>query len=119
MNPWKTALAAAGAAALLAAAATGAGAAGTKTCHPAKYPGTGYITSVKVTGVTCAKGNQVAVAYYRCRIKNGGVQGHCKAKVLGFTCKESARQAIPTEFDARVTCTKGHQKVVHTYQQNL
>ncbi len=118
MNPRKTALAGICAAALLAVAANGAGAAGTKTCHPAKYPGTGYITSVKVTAVTCAKGNQIAVAYYKCRVKAGGITGHCKTKVLGFTCKESARESIPTEFDARVTCTKGKEKVVHTYQQN-
>ena len=40
-------------------------------------------------------------------------------QVNGFSCKEGKRKAIPTEVDARVTCTEsGGKKVVFTYQQN-
>ncbi len=91
----------------------------TKTCKPPKYPSAGYFTSLTVKGVTCAKGNQLIVAYYKCRTKSG-LGGKCTAKkVLGFTCKESSRQAIPTEIDARVTCTYKTEKVVHTFEQDL
>ena len=91
----------------------------TKTCKPPKYPSAGYFTSLTVKGVTCAKGNQLIVAYYKCRTKSG-LGGKCTAKkVLGYTCKESSRQMIPTEIDARVTCTYKTKKVVHTYEQDL
>jgi hypothetical protein len=118
MNAFRAALIAVCAALLLAAASAGAAShAKTQTCKVFSIPD-GYVTSLKVTGATCAKGKQVALAYRSCRIHSGGVTGHCKAKVLGFTCKEGPRMSIPTEFDARVTCTKGSEKVVHTYQQN-
>jgi hypothetical protein len=29
------------------------------------------------------------------------------------------RMSIPTEVDARVTCAKGAQRIVHTYEQDL
>ena len=49
-----------------------------------------------------------------------------KKKVSGFKCTEGKRSANgvigkdATEFDARVTCTRGGtQRIVHTYQQTL
>jgi hypothetical protein len=102
------------AAALLATASASGAAA--KTCKPPKYPGVGYFTSLNVTGVTCAQGNKFVVAYYKCRTKHGAA-GKCTSKVEGYTCKET-RNSIPTEIDARVTCTHGHKKIVHTYQQD-
>src|SRR3954470_20094523 len=107
---------------LLAAAAcalptTAAGSAtAATTCHTPKYPGSGYFTWLSVKGTTCTTGKRVALAYYHCRLRHGKA-GRCTAKVLGYRCKER-RNSIPTEIDARVTCTRGARKVVHTYQQN-
>jgi len=86
-------------------------------CNEPKYPGDGYFTSLTVTGARCATGSKLAFAYYRCRIRAGGRKGRCTRPLLGYRCKEK-RNAIPTEIDARVTCKRGAQTVVHTYQQN-
>jgi hypothetical protein len=88
-----------------------------KTCSPPQYPGSGYFTSLQVSGVGCSTGKKLAVAYYRCRLKHGK-KGACHSRVLGYTCHER-RNSIPTEIDARVTCTSGHKRIVHSYQQNL
>lgn len=85
-------------------------------CPPPHYPGLGYFTSLTVSSTTCATGNKVAIAYYHCRLRNG-VKGRCERGVLGFRCTEK-RVSIPTEIDARVTCVKGSERVVHTYQQD-
>jgi hypothetical protein len=87
-----------------------------RSCTPPKYPGDGYFTSLLVTGTTCARGKEVALAYYRCRTKTGR-RGRCHRRVLRYTCREE-RTSIPTEINARVTCRRGGAKVVHTYQQN-
>lgn len=102
--------------AAIVAIAASASAAGGRTCSPPKYPGTGYFTSLKVTGTSCATGRKVALAYYRCRLRHG-VRGRCTSAVLRFKCSET-RNTIPTEIDARVTCRRGSAKVVHTYQQD-
>jgi hypothetical protein len=85
-------------------------------CTPPKYPGNGYFTSLEVKNTSCATGKKVAFAWYHCRTKHGAA-GKCNSRVLGFSCTEH-RVTIPTEFDARVTCHKGSEEVVHTYQQN-
>jgi hypothetical protein len=105
-------------AAIVASGTTSAAASshGTVNCLPPRYPGVGYFTSLMVSGTTCAEGKKVAIAYYYCRTKHG-LAGHCEGGVLGFKCTER-RESIPTEIDARVTCTKGDEKVVHTYQQD-
>ncbi len=100
------------------AAFAGAPAAHAATCHAPKYPGQGYFTSLDVTKVSCATGSKVAISYYKCRIKKGKT-ARCTSKVRGYSCKETKRVKIPTELDARVSCTRGARKVVHTYQQNL
>ena len=86
------------------------------TCTPPKYPGSGYFTSLKVTRTSCATGRKLELAYYHCRLRHG-VKGRCTSRVMGYRCKE-VRNSIPTEIDARVTCTDGSRKIVHTYQQN-
>jgi hypothetical protein len=104
----------------VAVAASGAGAVpgrAARTCKPPRYPGSGYFTSLSVSRVSCRTGRRVALAYYRCRTRNGPA-GRCHRRVLGFSCRER-RNSIPTEIDARVTCRHGHRKVVHTYQQDL
>jgi hypothetical protein len=87
-----------------------------RTCQPPSYPGSGYFTSLSVKRVSCSTGRKLALAYYRCRTKHGP-SGRCRSKVMHYRCKEK-RNSIPTEIDARVTCTNGARKIVHTYQQN-
>lgn len=101
--------------ALLASAAGPAGAAG-RNCSTPKYPGSGYFTSLKVTGVSCATGRKVVLAHYRCRVRHG-IRGRCTARVLRYRCTET-RRSIPSEIDALVTCRRGSRKVVYSYQQN-
>jgi hypothetical protein len=86
-----------------------------RACTPPKYPGLGYFTSLEVTHVTCATGKKVTLAHYRCRTKHGRA-GRCP-RVLHYRCTER-RNAIPTEYNARVTCKRGTRKVVYTYQQH-
>ena len=103
---------------ILLAGASGASASTTRTCSTPTYPSTGYFTSLEVTGTDCATGRKLALAYFKCRTKGGNLAGVCHGLVLGFTCHE-LRNSIPTEIDARVTCKRKGEVVVHTYQQNL
>jgi hypothetical protein len=91
-------------------------AAAARMCSPPRYPGSGYFTSLSVSGVSCATGRRLMLAYYRCRLRHGRA-GRCHSTVLGYTCRET-RNAIPTEINARVTCRRGRRTVIHTYQQN-
>lgn len=111
-------LATAATALVVAAAASASSGHAARACTPPRYPGTGYFTTLTVSGTSCTTGKKVALAYYRCRIRHGGRKGRCPGGVLSFRCTESARHAIPTEFNARVTCKKGRARVVHTYQQD-
>jgi len=86
-------------------------------CSVPHYPGSGYFTSLVVSGTSCSTGRTVTLDYYKCRIHQGA-KGTCHSKVIGFTCSEK-RVSVPTEIDARVTCRRGSATVVHTYQQNL
>lgn len=87
-----------------------------KNCNPPKYPGSGYFTSLKVTGTSCARGKTVTLAHYRCRVRHGRA-GRCSSLVLRFRCSER-RATISTEIDSVVTCRKGDARVVYSYQQN-
>jgi hypothetical protein len=87
-----------------------------RTCAPGKYPGQGYFQRLVVSHVSCATGKRVMRAHYSCRIKHGR-KGFCP-RVLGYRCKE-VRNGISTEYNARVTCTRGSRKVVYYYQQFL
>ena len=98
----------------------GAGpAAATKNCTPGAYPGSGYFTSLKVTGISCKGGQAVEKGHYRCRTKHG-IQGKCSS-FNGWRCSErrpaSGRNKV--EYNAKVTCKKGSRTVVFTYQQNI
>lgn len=107
--------------ALTALAVTGAPAsAASRTCNPPKYPGAGYFTGkIRATNLSCTYSKKFVVAYYKCRTTNGRrPAGRCTAKVNGFSCTEK-RESIATEIDARVTCRRGTQRIVHTYQQNI
>ena len=120
--PLLVALASLAALAALAVASRGADASfitrASKTCPAPKYPGAGYFTGkIRVTNVTCTYARKFVVTHYRCRIRNGGVKGTC-TRVNDFRCRET-RNSIPTEIQARVTCTRGAKRIVHTYQQNI
>lgn len=108
-------LAVAGCLALTAIA--GAGSASAASCNPPKeYPGSGYfLGKITTTNISCSYAKKFVVSYYRCRIRAGGVDGRC-ARINSFRCTER-RETIPTEIDARVTCRRGTQKIIHTYQQ--
>ncbi|MDX6682695.1 MAG: hypothetical protein QOG94_2734 [Solirubrobacteraceae bacterium] len=91
----------------------------TRACTPPKYPGAGYFTgNIRARNVTCAYAKRFVVEYYKCRVRHGGTDGRCVVRVRRFKCSET-RNKIPTEIDARVTCIRGTQRIVHTYQQNL
>lgn len=79
--------------------------------------GPSYVTSLSVRGTSCATGKRVVRAYYRCRVRSGGVRGRCHRRVLGFRCSER-RAGIPIQFDATVTCRRGRARVYHAYTQN-
>jgi hypothetical protein len=89
-----------------------------RVCTPPDYPGSGYFTSLTVKHVGCSTGRKLAVAYYRCRIENGGRDGRCNRRVMRYRCTE-VRNRIATEIDARVRCRRGIKRIIHTYQQNL
>lgn len=76
-----------------------------------------YVTSLRVTATSCATGKRLVTAYYRCRTADGGADGRCTKRVSGWRCREKRGAAIPTQFDASVTCRKGRARVVHTYTQ--
>jgi hypothetical protein len=81
--------------------------------------GTTYVTTLKVTGVSCATGESVVKAFHACRHKKGAA-GRCATKVKGFSCTEKRPAALkgPISYDADVTCKNGAKRVVHHYQQN-
>ena len=97
-------------------AAQAADAHAAKSCSPPKYPGTGYFTTMSVSGLGCSSGKKVVLAHYRCRVK-GGVKGKCSSRVSGYRCTEK-RRSISTEIDGVVTCKKGSKKVTYSYQQD-
>ena len=82
------------------------------------HEGPTYLTSLRVSGgANCGTGLNVVRAYYRCRVHSGGLKGYCHSQVLGFGCSEK-RTGISIQFDSSVTCSKGRQRVYHTYTQN-
>ncbi|MEA2270316.1 MAG: hypothetical protein QOD55_554 [Solirubrobacteraceae bacterium] len=76
-----------------------------------------YVTSLRVENVGCATAKRLVRAYYSCRVRNGGRKGTCRSTVLGYRCRETRLDAIETQFDATVRCTRGSRKVNHSYTQ--
>lgn len=91
-----------------------------RSCTPPKYPGSGYFTGkIRVTNISCSYAKRFVVAYYKCRTNGGrSPAGRCRKRVYNFRCSER-RNTIPTEINGRVTCIRGTQRIVHTYQQNI
>lgn len=116
------------AAALLSAAAFATPAPAAPTAHAAaakKCPlsaakqrklGATYVTSLKVTGVTCSAAEKVVIKYHACRHKHGAA-GTCTTKVAGYKCTEKRGATIPTQYDSIATCKSGAKRIVQSYEQ--
>ena len=102
----------------------------TRSCsHPAYfYDGGkgGYIRELRVTNISCSYGKKFIKSYRRCRNPRGTTpRGTCRRKVSRFSCREGKRTFSDdgsggfSDFSVRVTCRRGDQRIVHTYQQNL
>jgi hypothetical protein len=105
-----------------AALAAAPASAATRNCnvqHDASTFGVTYVTSLKVTNTSCARGKKVIRAFTKCRKRHGGIRGRCPrtTSVLGYHCRER-RTAIATQFSSKVVCTAGTRRVVFTYTQN-
>lgn len=82
--------------------------------------GASYVTAIQVAKVDCGQAEKVIYAYHRCRQHNGGAGGTCKTAVLGFTCTEGPRQAVPgVQYNADMTCHKGPAEIKSSYTQNF
>lgn len=80
--------------------------------------GASYVTSLKVSSVSCRKGKKVIKAYHRCRKAKGG--GVCGNPGKGFRCKEGKRVGVPdVQYSATVKCRKGKKRVKSAYTQNV
>lgn len=62
-----------------------------------------YVTSLQVTGTTCATG--IAVV-------------RSKAKLKGWQCTRTVLDKSPVQYDAREKCSSGKRQVVYVYTQN-
>jgi hypothetical protein len=83
--------------------------------------GASYVTSLKVQGVSCTKGEKVVKAYHQCR-HEGGPAGSCGHAVLGFTCKDGKRVGVPdVQYNATAKCRKlsnDAKRIKSSYTQN-
>jgi len=84
--------------------------------------GASYVTSLKVQGVSCTKGEKLIKAYHQCRHQAGGPAGTCGATLLGFKCKDGNRQEVPgVQYNATAKCHKvsnASKRVKSRYTQN-
>ena len=84
------------------------------------FPPASYVTSIAARGVSCRGARRVVKAYHACRKANGGANGRCNSRVLGFRCVEGRRQSVPgVQSSVGVSCSKGDKKVNSTYTQNV
>jgi hypothetical protein len=84
--------------------------------------GASYVTSLKVQGTSCAKGEKVITAYHQCRHQSGGAAGTCSSTVLGFKCKDGRRTGVPNvQYNATAKCHKASnsaKRIKSAYTQN-
>ncbi|MGI8803658.1 MAG: hypothetical protein ACR2KV_16080 [Solirubrobacteraceae bacterium] len=78
-----------------------------------------YFTGITTKHASCMTALRVAVGWQACRLKRGGVTGHCHSKVVGFTCRETRPKAFagPISFGGVVSCKRGTATVAYSYQQ--
>jgi hypothetical protein len=79
--------------------------------------GTTYVTSLKVSHVSCVTAKRLVKAFQACRRANGGVSGHCNKRVSGYRCTERRGDSIPTQYSAKVNCTRFPRHVRFSYTQ--
>jgi len=105
--------------ALLATATTGSAATKCSIKGKEQKLGTTYVTTLKVTGVSCSTGQSVVKAFNACRHKKGA-SGTCSSRVKGFSCTEKrpANLKGPISYDGDAACRNAAKRVVFHYQQN-
>jgi hypothetical protein len=126
-------IAAVAAAGALAAAVLAPGSGAAPVAHTASFSpcdiggqqqnlGASYVTSLKVQGTSCAKGEKVIKAYHQCRHQTGGPAGTCGATLLGFKCKDGKRTGVPNvQYNATAKCHKASnasKRIKSRYTQN-
>jgi hypothetical protein len=90
------------------------------TPHEQRHLGASYVTSLKVSHVSCKRGKEVTKDFNDCRTAGGKPQGKCNHDVDGFSCDEHRFDAVPhVQYNSRVTCTRGAKVVKSTYTQNV
>ena len=47
-----------------------------------------YVTALSVSGTSCATGERVVKAYYRCRVRNGGRRAPYRQRTRASNCVE-------------------------------
>ena len=76
-----------------------------------------YVTYIGVSGgASCKQAERLVRAFYKCRVKHGGVAGHCSG-VEGFHCSEDRYATIAVQYDSHVSCTRGRERIRHDYTQ--
>jgi hypothetical protein len=84
--------------------------------------GASYVTSLKVQGVTCTKGEKLIKAYHQCRHQSGGPAGTCGDTLFGFKCNDGKRTGVPNvQYNATAKCHKvsnPSKRVKSRYTQN-
>jgi hypothetical protein len=76
-----------------------------------------YVTYIGVSGgASCKQAERLVRAFYRCRVKHGGVAGRCSG-VEGFRCSENRYATIAVQYDSHVLCTRGRERIRHDYTQ--
>ena len=103
--------------ALVSGASAGEGAQELRTSCDQFRLGSTYITSLKQRNTKCGTAKKVATKFTECRKKNGGANGHCNQKVAHYSCNEGSRSGNKFQYNARVKCQRGGNKVNFTYTQ--
>jgi hypothetical protein len=96
------------------------GAAQAKGCSVNDSPGAygpTYTTKLSVRGVSCSDGKGLIGNWDDCRRAKGGRDGRCKRPGHRFRCSENRSNVIKTQYDSKVTCKRGGDRVIFRYTQ--
>ena len=91
-----------------------------KRCSPDQSPGAygpTYTTAQSVKGVSCKDGVGLIKRWDKCRKRRGGKDGRCKRPGFRFRCRERRSNVIRTQYDGKVTCKRGRNRVIFRYTQ--
>ena len=104
-----------------AASASGPAASAAKTCsltlNQQRHSGSTYLVQLKVSGVSCSTGLKVEKDWQSCRRSTAG-HTTCKRHVDGYKCAQTVLDHSKTQYDAKVSCTRGSKAVTFIYTQN-